>query len=82
MVENERVFDFLSRLNTECDQIRVQVFGKTLFPSLHVAYFYVQQEESRHVVVLYNPPLEKADLIINQDGPSADKSSKDHLMCD
>ncbi|KHG21597.1 ABC transporter permease [Gossypium arboreum] len=32
--------------------------------------------------MLYNPPIEKAGLIANQDGPSGGKSDKDHLTCD
>ncbi|KAK5842838.1 hypothetical protein PVK06_005249 [Gossypium arboreum] len=32
--------------------------------------------------MLYNPPIEKASLIANQDGTSGGKSGKDHLTCD
>ncbi|KAA3476736.1 ankyrin repeat domain-containing protein 2b [Gossypium australe] len=42
IIKKERVFYFLAGLNTEYDQIRVQVLGKTLFSSLHMAYSYVQ----------------------------------------
>ncbi|TYH92995.1 hypothetical protein ES332_A13G223200v1 [Gossypium tomentosum] len=82
MVEKEYAFDFLAELNTKYDQIRVQVLGKTPFPSLYMSYSYVQQKESCRGVMLYNPPLKNAGLIANQDGPSGGKSTKDHLTCD
>ncbi|KAA3484104.1 ankyrin repeat domain-containing protein 2b [Gossypium australe] len=82
MVKKESIFYFLVGLNTEYDQIPVQVLGKTQFYSLHETYSYVQQEESRRIVMLYNPPIEKAGLITNQDGLSGGKSNKDHLTCD
>lgn len=65
MVENEHVFYFLAGLNTEYDQIWVQVLGKTPFPSLYEAYSYVQQEESHRAVMLYNLSLEKIGFIAN-----------------
>ena len=37
-VEKERVYDFLAGLNLEYDQIRVQVLGRSPFPTLHEAY--------------------------------------------
>ncbi|TYJ02255.1 hypothetical protein E1A91_A13G215100v1 [Gossypium mustelinum] len=82
MAEKEYAFDFLAELNTKYDQIRVQVLGKTPFPSLYMSYSYVQQKESCRGVMLYNPPLKNAGLISNQDGPSGGKSTKDHLTCD
>ncbi|KAH1107820.1 hypothetical protein J1N35_011588 [Gossypium stocksii] len=81
MVKKKRQFDFLTRLNTKFDQIWVQVLGKISFPSPHMAYSYVQQKESHHGVMFYNPPLEKAGFITNQNGPLGGQSTKDHLTC-
>ncbi|GAV60592.1 UBN2_3 domain-containing protein, partial [Cephalotus follicularis] len=36
--ENERVYEFLVGLRPEFDQIRVQVLGRVLFPTLREAY--------------------------------------------
>ncbi|PIN09881.1 hypothetical protein CDL12_17541 [Handroanthus impetiginosus] len=41
LIEKEWVYDFLASLNNEYDHIRVQVHGKTPFPSLEQAYSYV-----------------------------------------
>ncbi|KAK5826199.1 hypothetical protein PVK06_021114 [Gossypium arboreum] len=51
----------------------------SIFPK---PYSFVQQEEIHRVVMLYNPPLAKTDLIANQDAPSDGKSAKDHFMYD
>lgn len=45
MTDKERVFDFLVGLNVEFDQIKVQVLGWGLFPSLQQTFSYVKHEE-------------------------------------
>ncbi|KAJ8772365.1 hypothetical protein K2173_027542 [Erythroxylum novogranatense] len=72
MIEKERVYDFLAGLNSEFDQLRVQVIGRSPFPSLEEAHSYIQQEETRRSAMLYFAPLR------NQ----SNASDKDQLICD
>lgn len=66
-IDKERVYDFLARLNHDFDHIRVQVLGKTPFPSLKEAYSYVQwtNEKKFMSVMLYTTLVEKAGLTIS-----------------
>ncbi|GAV75402.1 LOW QUALITY PROTEIN: UBN2_3 domain-containing protein, partial [Cephalotus follicularis] len=52
--EKERVYDFLAGLNSEYDQIRVQVLGKESFPTLREAYNLVQREETQRGSMLHS----------------------------
>nr|CAD1822861.1 unnamed protein product [Ananas comosus var. bracteatus] len=51
LMEKERVYDFLAGLQAEYDPIRVQVLGRDPFPSLCQTYAFVQQKESRNVML-------------------------------
>ncbi|KAK8260346.1 hypothetical protein V6Z12_D13G116500 [Gossypium hirsutum] len=64
--KKELVFYFLAGLNIKYDQIWVQVLSKTPFSSIHEAYSYVQQEESRRVVMLYNHLLRKLTSLLTR----------------
>lgn len=78
-VEQERVYGFLSSLNQDYDQTRIQVLGRVPFPSVEDAYSYVQQEERRKVVMLYQAPTKKFRPIISHEQPKAIISDKNHL---
>lgn len=60
------MFDFLARLNTKYDGIRIQILGKDPFSSLNEVYSYVQEEEDRRHAMLNPPPppsFEKSTFI-------------------
>nr|CAD1824840.1 unnamed protein product [Ananas comosus var. bracteatus] len=90
LIEKERVYDFLADLQAEFDPIRVQVLGRDPFPSLREAYAYVQQEESRRNVMIYQPTFEKSTLsstaasktIKSIQNKGSDLIDKDHLTYD
>ena len=52
LLEQKHVFEFLVSLNSGLDQIRSQVLGKDLFPSLHQAFSLVHLEESKLGVMM------------------------------
>lgn len=82
LLEKERVYS-LTGLNIEYDPIRVHVLSKDPFPPLEQAYTYVQQKESRNVMLYtYSAPVKKAGMIANFEPPKATSSEKDHLHCD
>ena len=51
-MENERVFQFLARLNCELDDVRSRVLSRRLLPSIREVFSEVQREESRRRVML------------------------------
>ncbi|KAL5549794.1 hypothetical protein UlMin_005025 [Ulmus minor] len=51
-IEKDRVYDFLAGLNTEFDQVRVQILGKEELPTLNETISIVRTEESRRGVML------------------------------
>ncbi|GMP92340.1 hypothetical protein CsSME_00042602 [Camellia sinensis var. sinensis] len=63
-VEKERVYDFLAGLNLEYDQIRVQVLGRSPFPTLREAYALVQQEESRRSAMVHSSIQDRSALAV------------------
>ena len=66
LMEKERVFDFLARLNVEHDQVRVQILGKDPFPSLMQSYSFIQQEEShKHVMLTPTVTNSRSAMTVN-----------------
>ncbi|KAL5740476.1 hypothetical protein ACOSQ2_029656 [Xanthoceras sorbifolium] len=51
-VEKEMIFEFLAGLNSEFDQVRVQVLGKEKLPLLNEFNSMIRAEESRRGVML------------------------------
>lgn len=51
-IEGERLYEFLAGLNMEYDQVRVQVLGKEVPPSLSETFAIIRGEEGRRFVML------------------------------
>ena len=51
-MENERVFEFLTGLNRELDDVRSRVFNRQSLPSIREVFSEVRHEESRRKVML------------------------------
>ncbi|CAL5418427.1 unnamed protein product [Camellia sinensis] len=92
-VEKERVYDFLAGLNLEYDQIRVQVLGRSPFPTLREAYALVQQEESRRSAMVHSSIQDRSALAVTppsraprpspvQSGSQGTLVDRDRLKCD
>ncbi|KAL6328945.1 hypothetical protein AAG906_007235 [Vitis piasezkii] len=73
-IERERVYDFLGGLNVESDQVRVQILGKELLPSLNEAFVIVRGEEGRrNIMVEKGNTMDKSALAISK--PSGNEGS-------
>ncbi|KAF7823753.1 UBN2_3 domain-containing protein [Senna tora] len=82
MIEKERVYEFLAGLNTDYDQVRVQILGISPFPSVEDAFSIVLQEESRRGVMLYQAPVGKSGLAVSLEQAKNSTIDKNHLKCD
>ncbi|KAK0574856.1 hypothetical protein LWI29_030147 [Acer saccharum] len=58
VIEQDRVYDFLAGLNVEFDQVRIQILGKDMLPSLNAVISIVRAEESRRSVMLQSLPMD------------------------
>ncbi|PIM99843.1 RNA-directed DNA polymerase [Handroanthus impetiginosus] len=65
-VERDRIFEFLSGLNSEYDPIRVQILGKEKLPSLSEVFYTVRGEESRRSVMLDEKQTDGSALIMSK----------------
>ena len=54
MIEKERVFEFLTGLNKELDEVRGRLLSRSPFPSIDDAFAEVRREEARKKVMLGN----------------------------
>jgi hypothetical protein len=96
MIEEERIYEFLGRLNSEYDPVPVQIFGKEPLPSLQEVFSYIQNEESRRSTMLHSSSQSQSALVgATQLTPSnsskfrdrdrtanATSDDKDKLFCD
>ncbi|KAL5580296.1 hypothetical protein UlMin_012738 [Ulmus minor] len=89
MMEEDRIYAFLTGLRSDFDQVRVQILGKEPFPSLKEVFSYVREEESRRMVMLEKPSLENSALAIPKSGYSRiekqegrTSNEKDTRWCD
>ncbi|KAJ0041973.1 hypothetical protein Pint_18863 [Pistacia integerrima] len=62
-IEKDRIYDFLTGLNVEFDQMRVQVLGKEDLPSLNETISIINVEKSRRRVMLYSQPDERSAML-------------------
>ena len=71
-MENERVFEFLARLNRELDDVRNRVLSRRPLPSIGEVFSKVRREESRRKVILWEPLTSKlkASALVTR-GPHA-----------
>lgn len=70
--EQRRVFDFLSGLDPENEPQRVQLLGRSVLPSLQVAYNYVRGESNRRGLNSSFVPVERSAMVVeskSQKGP-------------
>ncbi|KHN39708.1 hypothetical protein glysoja_040575, partial [Glycine soja] len=51
-IEQDRVYDFLVGLNSEYDQVQIQILGKEKVPRLNEVIAIIQSEESRRELML------------------------------
>ncbi len=82
-IERDRVYDFLVGLNTEFDQVRIQILGKEEVPPLNEVIALVRAEESRRGIMLEPKDLEGSAMVAREGNYSAPKGrdSKDNLWC-
>ena len=65
-LEKERVFDFLTGLNNDLDEVRGCLVGRTPFPDTEEAFSEVRREEARRRVMLITlelQPIESSALV-------------------
>ncbi|KAJ9547058.1 hypothetical protein OSB04_019601 [Centaurea solstitialis] len=62
-IERDRVYDFLTGLNSEFDLVRIQILGRSEFPSLNEAISLVRAKESRRGIMLESPSTENSALL-------------------
>ncbi|XP_052170824.1 uncharacterized protein LOC127787025 [Diospyros lotus] len=64
--ERDRVVEFLAGLNSEFDQIRVQILGREKLPALHEVFAMVRSEENRRTAMLHEAGSERSAMISNR----------------
>ena len=64
--ETDRVVEFLTGLNANFDQVRVQVLGKDKIPSLNEVFAIVCSEEYRRIAMLNETSLEGSAMATNK----------------
>lgn len=62
-IERSRIFELLTGLNPEYDQVHIQIFGKELLPSLNYVYAYFQNEENRQSSMLPSSVSKKSAFV-------------------
>jgi len=62
-IEQDRVYDFLVELNSDFDQVRVQILGKEKIPGINEVVAVVRGEESRRGIMLENPTMENSAMV-------------------
>ncbi|TXG53747.1 hypothetical protein EZV62_019003 [Acer yangbiense] len=67
VIEQDRGYDFLAGLNVEFDQVRIQILGKDMLPSLNAVISMVRAEESRHVM-LQSLPMDGLAMVSHGGG--------------
>lgn len=95
MIEEERIYEFLGRLNSEYDPVWIQIFGKEPLPSLQEGFSYIQNEESRRSTMFHSSSQTQSALVgtsqrtlrdnfrVRDSGKIADATSddRDKLFC-
>ncbi|KAJ6853576.1 uncharacterized protein M6B38_249465 [Iris pallida] len=54
--ENDRVFMFLAGLNKDLDEVRCQILGKILLPTLRETFSEIRREEARQGIMIGKAP--------------------------
>jgi len=63
MIGEERAYEFLGKLNSEYDPVRVQIFGKEPLPSLQEVFSYIQNEENHRSTMLHSSSQTQSALV-------------------
>ena len=79
-LEKERVFEFLTGLNSNLDEVRGRLVGRAPFPDTEEAFSEVRREEARRRVMLTTPdlqPIESSALVSKSGPPPHGRSTPD-----
>jgi len=69
IIKRDRIVEFLTRLNDEFDQVRIQIFGREKVPSLNEVFAMVRSEENQRGVMLSDIGIEgSATITAKKDG--------------
>jgi hypothetical protein len=85
MIGEERAYEFLGKLNSEYDPVRVQIFGKEPLPSLQEVFSYIQNESRRSTMLHPNSQIQFALVGASQHASIGDfriQDDKHKLFCD
>lgn len=63
-IEQDRVYDFLVRLNFGFDSVRIQIIGKPQISSLNEVVVIVRSEESIRNLMFDTPSIESSAMMI------------------
>ncbi|CAJ2662272.1 unnamed protein product [Trifolium pratense] len=77
-IEQDRVYDFLVGLNSEFDQVRIQILGKQEVPSFNEVIAIVRSEESRRSLMLDTPVIENSTMMADLNKGEETTMSADH----
>ena len=67
-IEKDITYDFLTGLNGDYDQVRIQILGKADLPSLNEVISIILIEESKRGVMLHPKPIEASASMANGEG--------------
>lgn len=62
-IEQDRVYDFLVGLNSEFDQVRIQILGKPEVPCFNEVVAVIRSEESRRTLMLESLPTNGSAMV-------------------
>nr|KYP63994.1 hypothetical protein KK1_018581 [Cajanus cajan] len=62
-IEQDRVYDFLVGLNSDFDQVRVQILGKEKILGINEVVAMIRSEESRKGIMLETPAMENSAMV-------------------
>jgi len=68
ILEKDRIVEFLAGLNSEFDQIRVQVLGNYKLPNLNEVFSIIRSEENRRYAMLTEHSSEGLALMTSNKG--------------
>ena len=76
-IEGDRVYDFLAGLNSDFDQVRLQILSKEEVPSLEETISIIRGEESRRNVMLEKPSgMEGSALVAKSEQQERNKDDQ------
>ena len=73
-IEQDRIYDFLTGLNSEFNQVRIQILGKQEVPCFNEVVTLIRGEESRRSVMLEPQTLDGSALVTKTEYPEKGKN--------